>query len=336
MQPPTIVNQPPTNLLLQCVEDYSHGSRLGEIITLRKTCDLSEVKPTVSHHTTFTKPRFSSAHLARLHNGEVMFPIERGLLEYDNAVKEKINTAGTLASLKRGESLYDVVIEQRTKPLSHGQRFKKSVDWTTILTKRDEQCINDKAQREGQREQKERTQEADWQRELATWPVFVPYNHDLKEGFCPHHVWSKSHCQTCAYGERTAHVVDYLATEIANTAQWETRLEAEGLPAELTDHNLSFHSSMQLDRIEHTRAAKAKGKSSPIENDYRASQSRKEVKPNTEAQRKCWCGELFVPTHARQQHHSENCRKQSYKLKRREHGSSTTQSTNNRSTIYEQ
>lgn len=119
--------------------------------------------------------------------------------------------------------------------------------------------------------------------------------------------------------------------------KWEEKLEAEGLPPiALLPRK---QTKKELEAIEAARAGD-QGKVSPAKNSYRASQIRKEVKPNTEAQRNCeGCGVLFVPNKASRTHcYDPNCRKRQSKRKKRSerNGDRTTQSTINRSTIYEQ
>jgi hypothetical protein len=289
-------------------------------------CDLSEVRPTfdekVSFHHPFTKPRFSSLYLAKLHRGEILPLFQHGLLDYD------------------------IAFEQKTKPLSHGQRFTRSIDWATRLKKRDESCADAKTRREREREEKEFAREAEWQRELATWPQFVPYQavvadepvitprvvdylatvesprtckHRLREfTFSDGAVIKK--CSDCTqFDTKRQDILKQGKIKQVRSLRWEEKLEAEGLPQN-PPHNpiVSTYKSRkaELEAIEHAQASE--GRSSSAKKQFRASQIRKDAKTNTEPQRNCEeCGVRFVPNHAGRKHCSDNCRKQHFKKKQR-------------------
>jgi hypothetical protein len=105
----------------------------------------------------------------------------------------------------------------------------------------------------------------------------------------------------------------------------EEKLEAEGLSKEPSRNPIvSTFSSVKMDNIEHAKEAHAKEAHSN-KNDYRASQIRKDVKPNTEASRKCpGCGIVFVPNHKSRKYCSDNCKKRHFKQRqRRKHGDSS-------------
>lgn len=189
MRTPTIVNQPPVNLLLQCVgDDDQDANRLGDIC--------KEI----------VHARFSSSYLARLHRGEV--PTNKLDIITDSHILDL-----HLLAAQHGCTPSDVALQERCKPASttllpskrlnfcprcwvaRVQGVKFSEDQTCMdckgLAKLDnaeaahrasieketvESCGEAKTRRDREREKKQLACEAAWQRELATWPPFVPRN----------------------------------------------------------------------------------------------------------------------------------------------------------------
>ena len=182
MRPPTVVNQPPINLLLQ--EDNQDG-RLGDICM-----DIA-------------RARFSSAYLERLHRGDV--PTNKLDIITDSHILDL-----HLLAAQHGVTPSDIALQERTKqgskPLTPSNRLNfcprcwvarvqgvvisecldckglakldkaEAARGAAIEKERAETCAEAKNRSELDHEKKNLACEAEWQRELATWPPLVPRN----------------------------------------------------------------------------------------------------------------------------------------------------------------
>lgn len=99
----------------------------------------------------------------------------RNVYQFSSAHLATLNRFDIIAD-HHGCTLHDIAHVERSKPLSRGQKFKFNVDWVAVEKERAAYCVFKKAQRQLEREEKHQAREAEWQRELATWPAFVPRN----------------------------------------------------------------------------------------------------------------------------------------------------------------
>jgi len=207
MRPPTIVNQPPIYLLTpddSSATDTDH--KLERVLSTTRQRVLQPSFQPFTFHTLSEFEPYTSSPIDRddFLEDEPLFATDLSsfgssitIYQFSSAHLANINRQDIIAD-HHGCARADIASSERTKPLRHGQRFKRYLDWDAIEKERSAQYIERTQQCDDEREEKQQERETAWQLELATWPSFVPYKGELKETFCPHHVWNARYCQLCA------------------------------------------------------------------------------------------------------------------------------------------